>query len=142
MSAHLSLWSHTDSTVYSLLNSFVTTAESMIISRLQIDHTDHTDDSNQAALEAQVVDWFQQYLSTLSGTQLCILLRFITSSNVLNGPISITFSGSQNENSMIQVATCGRQIRFSWYIVSYRALETLLLNIINNPNFWNIFDTL
>lgn len=138
-SAHPTLWSPppSDENVFSLLNSYTPTAE-LIISRLQVDLSE---DPIQYALETQIVDWFHQFLFTLTALQLAILLRFITSSNILNGFIKVTFNGTQNEINMLHVATCGRQITFSRYIMSFESLETFLLNVLSNPHLWNTFDT-
>lgn len=92
---HQSLWSHppSDTSVFSLLNSYTPTAET-VISRFQVELGE---DPNQAALEVQVVDWFHQFIFSSTSAQLMILLRFITSSDILNGHIRVSFNGSQNE---------------------------------------------
>lgn len=138
-SAHQSLWSlpPSDSNIFSLLNSYTPTAEN-VISRLIVEYGV---DPYQVALEEQVVEWFHQFIYTLTSDQLMTVLRFITSSNILNGHIGVSFDGSQNEMSMVKVATCGRQITFSRHLLSYETLKTILLNIINNPDLWNTFDT-
>lgn len=139
ISAHPSLWSHppSDNNIFSLLTSYTPTTEN-VISRLQVEYGE---DPYHVVFEKQVFDWFHQFIYTLTSDQLMTVLRFITSSNILNGHIGVSFDGSQNEMSMVKVATCGRQITFSRHLLSYVTLKTILLNIINNPDLWNTFDT-
>ena len=140
ISAHGVLWTLPPSltSIFRIINSYMPNAEH-ILNNLDVEYSGG---DVQQALENNIVDWFSQFLRSLNALQIMMQLRFITSSNVLNGRLRVRLNGNQNDLNPIQVQTCSQQIVFSRYILSYETIETFLLNIINNPYLWNTFDSI
>nr|XP_054775573.1 uncharacterized protein LOC129284130 [Lytechinus pictus] len=136
--SHDSIWNPRPSnySIFHIFNLFHPTPDNVI------DHFDveYSNVPLQRAIEERIVEWITRFIFTLTIPQLMILLRFITSSNIVNGQIRITFDGNVDPHSPIRVATCGRQLIISRNILSYEAIEDFLLNVINNPDVWNSFD--
>ena len=88
-----------------------------------------------------VVDFFKLFIESSDGTTLAKLLRFISSTDALLGPIQVSFNSLIGNQRRITANTCSNTVHLPKSYGSYCEFANDLKAILNNPSTW-VFDSL